>query len=192
MFELMISRKPARERILEVACDLFYRKGIRSVGVDTIVEQSGVGKATLYRHFPTKDDLIAAYLVELDRHDWKQFDEIIAKHEGSPKEQLLAFIDAITDTMMSPDYRGCAFSNALAEFPEESHFVKKLTVEYNDSMLLRLNRLTQQAGAQDENLTDQLMIVITGALSLAHALGSAGPASQLKALATHLINFHVA
>jgi len=188
----MTSRKTARQRILEVACDLFYHKGIRAVGVDTIVEKSGVGKATLYRHFPTKDDLIAAYLEELEKHDWKQFDEVIAKYEGSPKEQLLAFIDTITTTMMEPGYRGCAFSNALAEFPEDSHCVKQLTVEYNTSMRLRLNRLTQQAGAQGENLTDQLMLVITGALSLAHALGSAGPASQLKALATHLIDSHVA
>ncbi|MFC3747030.1 TetR/AcrR family transcriptional regulator [Paenibacillus sp. GCM10012306] len=185
-------RKNARQRILEVACDMFYHKGIRSVGVDTIVEKSGVGKATLYRHFPTKDDLIAAYLLELERHDWKQFDEVIAKHEGSPKEQLLAFIDVIVNTMMSPDYRGCAFSNALAEFPEESHFVKQLTVEYNSAMRLRLNQLTRQAGAKNEILTDQLMLVITGALSLAHALGSAGPASQLKALATHLIDLHIA
>ncbi|GGG58046.1 TetR/AcrR family transcriptional regulator [Paenibacillus radicis (ex Gao et al. 2016)] len=188
----MTSRKSARERILEVACDMFYHKGIRSVGVDTIVEKSGVGKATLYRHFPTKDDLIAAYLVESDKHDWKQFDDIIAKYEGSPKEQLLAFIDTITDTMVEPDFRGCAFLNALAEFPEESHFVKRMTVEYNHSLRSRLNRLTQQAGAKDESLTDQLMLVITGALSLAHALGSAGPASQLKALAAHLIDVHVA
>ncbi|MFE5430882.1 TetR/AcrR family transcriptional regulator [Peribacillus simplex] len=192
MFELLTSRKTARQRILEVACDLFYHKGIRSVGVDTIVEKSGVGKATLYRHFSTKDDLIAAYLEELDRHDWKQFEDKIAKHEGSPKEKLLAFIDTITVTMMDPGYRGCAFLNALAEFPEESHCVKRLTVEYNSKLRLRLNQLTQQAGAQDENLTDQLMLVITGALSLAQALGSAGPASQLKALATHLIDLHIA
>ena len=78
----------ARQHILDVASDLFYREGIRAVGIDRIVEQSGVGKATLYRHFPTKDALIVAYLEERDRLYWKQLNEVIALHEGSPRAQL--------------------------------------------------------------------------------------------------------
>ncbi len=107
---------PARRRLLDVASALFYQEGIRAIGVDTIVEQSGVGKATLYRHFPTKDDLITAYLEEEDRLWWLWFDGVIAEHEGSPREQLLAFFEACTRRLMQPGFRGCAFLNALAEF----------------------------------------------------------------------------
>ncbi|UUZ83946.1 TetR/AcrR family transcriptional regulator [Paenibacillus sp. P26] len=103
---MTVSRLSARQRILEAASDLFYREGIRSVGVDTIVEKSGVGKATLYRHFPTKDDLIAAYLEEKDNLHWRWFDKVLAQHEGSPKEQLLAIIESTTLIMTEPGYRG--------------------------------------------------------------------------------------
>ncbi len=78
-------RSSARQRVLEVASDLFYREGIRAVGVDTIAEQAGVAKTTLYRHFPTKDDLIAAYLEEQDHIHWQHFDEAIAAHEAHRK-----------------------------------------------------------------------------------------------------------
>src|SRR5712664_1447316 len=91
---MTIVHTPARQRLLEVASALFYQEGIRAIGVDTIVERSGVGKATLYRHFPTKDHLIAAYLEEEDRLWWQWFESVIAEHEGSPKEQLLAFFEA--------------------------------------------------------------------------------------------------
>src|SRR2546430_15526713 len=94
----------ARQRLLDVASDLFYQEGIRAIGVDTIVERSGVGKATLYRHFPTKDDLIAAYLEEEDRRHWIWFDEVIAPHEGKPVEQLLAWFEACNRSLMEPGF----------------------------------------------------------------------------------------
>jgi len=94
------AHSPARQRLLETASALFYQEGIRAIGVDTIVERSGVGKATLYRHFPSKDDLIAAYLEEEDRLWWHWFEEVIAAHEGSPREQLLAFFEACTVRLM--------------------------------------------------------------------------------------------
>lgn len=90
-------------------------------GPSSAVERSGVGKATLYRHFPTKDDLIAAYLEEEDRLWWQWFEEVIAAHEGSPKAQLLAFFEACTRRLTQPGFRGCAFLNALAEFSEANH-----------------------------------------------------------------------
>ncbi|MBD0383169.1 TetR/AcrR family transcriptional regulator [Paenibacillus sedimenti] len=184
-------RSSARQRILEVASDLFYREGIRSIGVDTIVEQSGVGKATLYRHFPTKDALIVAYLEAQDHINWEHFDRVVAQHEGSPKAQLLALIDATIELLEPGYHRGCHFLNALAEFSEEDHPVHLLAVEYNRAIRLRLSRLSQQAGINDESLTDQLMLVINGALSSVPVYGFAGPAAQLKAIAIHLIDLHL-
>ncbi|MBB6674337.1 TetR/AcrR family transcriptional regulator [Cohnella nanjingensis] len=186
-----MARASVRQHILDVASELFYREGIRSVGVDMIVERAGVSKATLYRHFPTRDDLVIAYLEAQDHINWEHIDEAIALQEGSPKGQLLALIDA-TIEMLEPGYhRGCHFLNALAEFSEEDHPVHLLAVEYNRAIRLRLSRLTQQAGVSDEGLTDQLMLVINGALSSVPVYGFSGPAAQLKNLATHLIEMHL-
>ncbi len=187
-----MARASVRQHILNTASDLFYREGIRSIGVDTIAEKAGVSKATLYRHFPTKDDLIVAYLEAQDHINWEHFDEAIARHEGSPKEQLLALIDATIELLEPGYHRGCHFLNALAEFSEEDHPVHLLAVEYNRAIKLRLSRLSQQAGVHDETLTDQLMLVINGALSSVPVYGFAGPAAQLKSIASHLIDLHLA
>ncbi|AFH61592.1 transcriptional regulator [Paenibacillus mucilaginosus K02] len=176
---------------MNVASELFYREGIRSVGVDTIVERSEVSKATLYRHFPTKDDLIIAYLEAQDHINWVHFDEAVAKHEGCPKEQLLALIDATIELLEPGYHRGCAFLNALAEFSEEDHPVHLLAVEYNRALRLRISRLSQKAGVQDERLTDQLMLVINGALASVPVYGLSGPAAELTTVARYLIDLHI-
>ena len=185
-------RLPARERLLETASELFYREGIRAIGVDTIVEQSGVGKATLYRHFPTKDDLIVAYLEEEDRQHWHWFDEVIAAHEGSPKAQLLAWFEACTQRLTAPGFRGCAFLNALAEFSEADHPVHRCALEHERTLRWKLARLSQQAGARDpEQLADQLLLVSNGALTSAPIFGTTSPAFQLKTIAAHLIDLQL-
>ncbi len=184
-----VAHSPARQRLLEVASELFYQEGIRAIGVDTIVERSGVGKATLYRHFPTKDDLIAAYLEQEDRLWWQWFEEVIAPHEGSPKAQLLAFFEACTRRLTQPGFRGCAFLNALAEFSEADHPAHRCAVEHERALRWRLSQLSQQAGARDpEVLADQLLLVSNGALASASIFGEASPAVQLKTIAAHLID----
>ncbi len=187
----MAARASVRQHILDVASELFYREGIRSIGVDTIVEKAGISKATLYRHFTTKDELVVAYLEAQDHINWQHFDEAIAEHAGSPKEQMLALIDATVELLEPGYHRGCHFLNALAEFSEEDHPVHLLAVEYNRAIRMRLSRLCQQAGASDENLTDQLMLVINGALSSVPIYGFMGPAAQLKTIAAHLIDFYL-
>jgi AcrR family transcriptional regulator len=183
---------PARQRLLEVASALFYQEGIRAIGVDTIVEQSGVGKATLYRHFPTKDDLIAAYLEEEDRLWWQWFEEVIATHEGSPREQLLAFFEACTRRLMQPGFRGCAFLNALAEFSEADHPVHQCALGHERELRRRLSQLSRQAGARDpEQLADQLLLVCNGALTSAPLFGAASPVLQLQAIAAHPIDLQL-
>src|SRR5260370_37512904 len=130
---------PARRRLLDVASALFYQEGIRAIGVDTIVEQSGVGKATLYRHFPTKDDLIDAYLEEEDRLWWQWFDGVIAEHEGSPREQLLAFFEASTPRLMQRGVRGCAFLNALSVSSLAEHPVRQSELCHERQFRLRIS-----------------------------------------------------
>jgi len=190
--EMTASRSSARQRLLETVGDLFYHKGIRSVGVDTIAEQSGVGKPTLYRHFSTKDELIAAYLEEEERLHWTWFEEVIAEHKGSPKLQLLAVFDAMAQRLAQPGYRGCAFLNALAEFSEADHPAHRQAIEYQRALRLRLYQLSQQIGARDpEALADQLLVVINGVLASVPIFGSAGPAAQLTTIVTHLIDLQL-
>jgi AcrR family transcriptional regulator len=182
------SHKPVRERVLDTATDLFYREGIRAVGVDTIVEKSGVGKSSLYRHFSTKDDLIVAYLEKQEEHHSKWYDEALAQYEGSPYAQLVAFIDTTIETMMEPGYRGCYLLNALAEISNVNHPAYSYVLKYKESFQMRLSHLTRQAGAQDETLANQLMIVINGALVSVSLVGATIAATQLKMIATQLIN----
>jgi AcrR family transcriptional regulator len=184
-----ISLSPARRRILDVAIDLFYREGIRAVGVDTIVEQSGVGKATLYRHFPTKDDLIVAYLEEQNSLYWERFEKSIAQYEGSAKAQLLAWLDSMIERWTAAGYRGCAFLNAVAEFSEPDHPVHQRAVEHKQAVREQLYQLGQQAGARHPDvLADQLLLLINGGLASVPTFGATGPVAQLKVIATALID----
>ncbi len=189
---MTITYTPARQRLLEVASELFYQDGIRAVGVDTIVERSGVGKATLYRHFPTKDDLIVAYLEQEDLHWWQWFEEILAAHEGSPKTQLLAFFEACTQRLMQPGFRGCAFLNSLAEFSDADHPVRQKALEHEYVLRERLTQLSRAAGAYDPAaLADQLLLLVNGALASAPLFGEASPVAQLQIIVAHLVDLQI-
>lgn len=168
---------------------MFYQEGIRAIGVDTIVERSGVGKATLYRHFPTKDDLIAAYIEEEDRAHQQWFEEIVSAPDRSPKGQLMAWFEACEQRIKEPGFRGCPFLNAMAEIAETEHPAYRHAVQHEHALRHRLAQLGRQAGARDpEQLADQLLLVVNGALASAPLFGEASPAHQLKTIAAHLID----
>ena len=189
---MTIGHSSARQRLLETASELFYREGIRAIGVDTIVERSGVGKATLYRHFPTKDDLIAAYIEEEDRAHLRWFEEIIAAPDRSPKEHLLAWFEACDQRIKEPGFRGCPFLNAMTEIAEPEHPAYQHAVQHERALRDRLAQLSRQAGARDpEQLADQLLLVVNGALASASLFGEASPAHQLKTIAAHLIDLQL-
>lgn len=182
----------ARQRLLETARKLFYHEGIRSVGVDTIVEQSGVGKATLYRHFPTKDDLIVAYLMEMDRDDRQWFEETTTVPGRSPREQLLAWFESCEQRIKEPGFRGCPFLNAMAEIAEPEHPAYQLAVTHERDLRENLAELSRQAGARDpEQLADQLLLIVNGALASASLFGEHSPSRQLKAIGAHLIDLQL-
>ena len=112
------TKPDSRQHILDVAGDLFFRSGYRAVGVDTIVERTGLAKMTLYRHFPSKDDLIVAYLEQVNRLFWEWFEEAAQSAGGEPRERLLAVFGALGKLVASPKCHGCAFLMAASEFPE--------------------------------------------------------------------------
>ncbi len=164
--------KSARERILATAEELFYREGIRAVGIDTIIEQSGVAKMSLYRSFPSKDDLVAAYLeLRSDRY-WKWWDEITASHPDDPRRQLRDLFVAIAERVRQPQYRGCAFVNAATEFPEEGTRARAAALAHKAEMLKRLLKLCRAIGArQPKSLADQLLMLIDGTYTTVGILG---------------------
>lgn len=105
----------AAKKILDVAYDLFYRRGIRAIGVDEIVKRAGVTKPSLYRSFPSKDELAASYLRQYDLEYWERFDEAVAAHPGDPRAQIKAFLTRIGKRTQVADYRGCGMTNAAVE-----------------------------------------------------------------------------
>jgi len=113
------ARQPrAAERILASARELFYRDGIRAVGVDEIVSNAGVTKPSLYRSFASKDELAAAYLRRYEAEFWARFNGAMGEDAADPKAQLLDYLKGLGERAMAPDYRGCGLSNAAIEYPE--------------------------------------------------------------------------
>ena len=183
----------ARDKILATASDLFYREGIRAVGVDTIVEKSGVAKTSLYRWFPSKDALVAAFLEDQNRRFWQWWDRIAARHPDAPREQVRALLSGMLKRLAHPHYRGCPFMNTTAEFAEARHPGRVIARANRQEMRKRLRDLVAAMGALDpDGLSDQLSLLIAGAYASAQMLGEAGPQQELIAAAEALIDAQLA
>ena len=133
----------ARQRLLATAIRLFYGEGIHSVGVDRIIAEAKVTRATFYRHFPSKEDLIVAYLREVHQHDRAAVDAAVATG-GSPVDPLLAVAGAIARNIQSPGFRGCAFLNAAAEYHDPGHPVHQEIIAHRQWFLDTLTALMAQ------------------------------------------------
>jgi AcrR family transcriptional regulator len=181
--------RPARERILDTAAELFYRDGYGAVGVDTIIEQAGVAKMTLYRNFASKDELIVAYLERANERFWDWFDDALASPPDDPRQKLVGLFDAVAKLSGSPACLGCTFQVAAAEFPSPDHPGHRVARAHKDEVIRRLRELAMDAGARDpERLAQQLMLVMDGAWAAARMFGTAGgPAPAAPAAARALL-----
>jgi AcrR family transcriptional regulator len=184
--------KRAGERVFEVAADLFYRESIRSVGVETIVQQAGVSKISLYRSFESKDDLIVAYLKDRNAGYWRNVDRIVAAKRGNPRAQLRALIDYIGGRTTTPGYRGCPFINFAAEFPDASHPGHHVVEENKREMRRRLIELSKAMGARrPDQLADAVFLLLEGAYASSQTLGGRnGPAANLWWATKAVIEHH--
>lgn len=161
----MATSSSARERILDTAFRLFYAHGPRGVGVDTVVAESGVAKATLYKHFPHKDDLVVAYLDRVDEVWFEQLKDAAAAAGNDPRAQLVGMFDALEDAARRPGYHGCAFINTAAESSTESSAHAR-TVAHKVAVRDWVTGLAAAAGAADPHrLATQLSLLIDGGLS---------------------------
>jgi AcrR family transcriptional regulator len=154
----------ARERILATASELFYREGIRAIGVDTVVEQSGVSKTSLYRVFESKDALISAFAAEKDRMFWAWWDELERRHAEDPRALLDALLSGIAKRIAHPAYRGCPFLNLVAEFPDDDYPGRVIARDNKEEMRARLATIVAGLGVSDARRTaSQIALLINGA-----------------------------
>jgi AcrR family transcriptional regulator len=169
-----------RERILETAATLFYQEGVRAVGVDLVVERSGVAKTSLYRHFATKDDLVVAFMEQEDAEYWRDWDGVAAQAKGDAESELRAHLRWIADHILAPRYRGCAFLNVATEFPAPSHPARAVALRNKMELRRRLSVLARNMGARkSDELADQLVLLIDGAYMNGPLLGKKGPVNSL-------------
>jgi AcrR family transcriptional regulator len=160
-----VTLSPARDRILETAFRLFYARGIRAVGVDLIIAESGVAKATFYKHFPAKDELVLAYLDKVDGIWTAQLHAAAEAAGPEPADQLVGLFDALGTACRREGYRGCAFINAAAEAAPGTP-VHARTVAHKQSVLAWLRDLAEATGAEDpDSLARTLALLLDGGLS---------------------------
>ena len=184
-------RKPApgtRDRILDTAARLFYDHGIHAVGQQQVVEECGCGKNLLYREFPSKGELVVAYL-ERKREEWAAFfAATIQPFSGDPAAQLVALVQDASDRVAEPNYRGCPFQNVHAEFPDPAHPANRITVEHRAEMLSALRNLAEQAGAANPHtLADRLLLIIDGVYANGALLGSRGASAAAVDFASEVV-----
>jgi AcrR family transcriptional regulator len=178
----------ARDRLLAAAGELFYRQGIRSVGVDEIVAKADVAKMSLYRSFPSKDVLAAAYLEAVDQRYWRWWDETVARHPGDPRAQLRALFRSLVRRTTRADWRGCPFTNAATEFPEPDHPARLVAEANKRELRRRLLGVVRAAGARHPaRLADELLLLVEGAYVSGQTFGPDGPATAAAEAADALI-----
>ena len=160
-----------RQRILDTASMLFYERGVRAVGVDLVVDESGVAKTSLYRHFRTKDDLIVAFLEREDVEFWGQWDDVAARHADDPVAEIEAHMRWIGKRLARANYRGCPQINVAAEFAEAEHPAREVSRRHMQAMRKRLAELARRFGAARPNdLAAQLGVLVNGAFVSASML----------------------
>jgi AcrR family transcriptional regulator len=185
------SNPPPRERILAAARELFYRRGLHAVGVDAIAEAAGTNKMTLYRHFASKDALIAACLIELTQEFDVAWDVIAAAHAGDPQGQLLAWLRHVCDFKENEAERGCALANAAVELPDVDHPARRIIREYKTANRERLIGLCRDARLADpERLADQVFLIYEGARVTCQSVGSEGLSARLAEMLEALVADH--
>jgi AcrR family transcriptional regulator len=180
------SREERERIVLDTAARLFYARGVHAVGMDELVRETGLGKATVYRLFPSKDVLVGGYLQRLA-------DEILglidrqAGQAPSPVAALHGLLDAVEADVRRPGFRGCAFHNAGSEYDDPAHPARVVAREYRVALLARLSGLVDRAAGRPE-LAGQLATLIDGAYTSAAHLGPDGPAAAGTALAHALVD----
>lgn len=181
----------ARQRLLDTAYELFSRRSVRSVGIDEVIARAGVAKATLYRHFPSKDDLVLAFLEEREKRWTKGWVEAGARRRGeTPEEQLLGIFDIFDEWFQRDDFEACSFINVLLETRDRGHPIGRATVEYLANIRSVVQELAEEAGLREPEEFAHLWHMLMKGSIVAAAEGDKRAAKRAKSLARLLIDQH--
>lgn len=182
-----------RDRIFDTARELFYRQGIHQVGVEAIASEANTTKMSLYRHFASKDELVAACLIADVREFWAFWDEAIAPYEGQPRQQIEALFEAFgSATCEDENSRGCPLANAAVELPDPAHPGRQIVIEYKSEQRRRLRELARAAGARKpDQLGDALMLLLEGSYVSGLVFESDGPNNSVAEAARTMMEIHI-
>jgi AcrR family transcriptional regulator len=182
---------PARQRILDTAYELFSHRGIRAVGVEEVIRRADVAKATLYRHFPSKDDLALAFLEQREDRWTRQLVEAGARERGTTaEERLLAIFDVFHDWFQQDDFEGCSFINVLLETANREHPVGKASAQYLENIRTIVRTLAEEANLRDPGaFALSWHLLMKGAIVQA-AEGDRQAAQRAKTIARLLLEEH--
>jgi AcrR family transcriptional regulator len=182
------SRSTGRERISRAAYELFSRDGVRSVGVDAVIAEAGTAKMTLYRNFPSKDDLILDFLQrreELWTHAWLEAES--QRRGDTPREQLLAIFDVFGEWFSQPDFEGCSFLTVLIEVSDEQHPVHRAAVQHLANIRQYLIRLATQAAISDPDAFARKWHILMKGSIMAAQEGDTAAAARARELGELLL-----
>lgn len=178
-----------RDQLIDTALRIFYRDGFHATGVDRIIEESGVARMTLYKHFRSKDDLILAALRRRDERFRNWFVRAVERRAATPRDRLLAIYDALDEWFSGRDFCGCMFINASAEFSNPDDPVHRTAAEHKDLMLRYVRELAEAAGAHEpEDLAHGLMLLMEGAIVMRHVVGYRESAARARTAAEALLS----
>lgn len=182
------SRAPARDRLLATASELFYKEGVRGVGIDRILAESGVAKMSLYKHFKSKDMLVATYLEERTESWLTWLHSRVEQLATEPSDQILAVFDVYKEWFEQPDFNGCAFINTSIELFDSGHPAYQVCLDHMQAVADFLSNLVKDAKlAEPDILASQLMILLKGAVVETMMQGDSDPALRAKQAAVILI-----
>jgi AcrR family transcriptional regulator len=178
-------------RILAAAADLFYRHGIRAVGVEAIAEAARTNKMTLYRHFASKDELVAQYLRQSAQAADACWERFAQAHPGDARAQLLAWLREVAAHLAASDERGCPLANAAVELPDKDHPARRVIEECKNAQRTRLVELCRAARLNEpELLADELNLLCEGARVTAQSVGAGGLDARLIRMGEAMIAQH--
>ena len=178
-----------REHILDVASTLFYKHGVRNVGIDRIIAESGIARMTLYNHFKSKDLLIEEYLRRASSRWMKWYAGKIERSSSEPRERLLAAFGVLDGWFRSRDFRGCSVTNAMVELADEAHPAMAVKGEYHQGLRELFGGLVRDAGIDDADaLVEELIVVLRGSMTSALVDGPQGVAARARQTAELLVN----
>lgn len=181
---------PPRERILAAARSLFYLHGIRAVGVEAIAEAAATNKMTLYRHFGSKDELIAAYLTQLAKEGDDVWERLANEYPGDAPAQLEGWVQHVEYILTGKEDRGCAIANAAVELREINHPARQIIDDYKTRKRNRLVALLQQANyGEPDQLADEIFLLFEGA-RISMQCCSSGPAQRVVQMLRSLLAQH--